>query len=188
MQTKIGFVHMAVSVRIGVHILTPPLGQKLANQDFMAGEAPRLQNKCVKVLAASTIMQVSLCEDSPRIPGQVNEGINTTWLPSNISSNEFFIKILCVDVEVAPTVILIIRVTMNRTKLKYQNGHMHVPLHLVEVIVVVKVVVVIVELYLSSFRLHLSSQALADHTVCLCSRPYLKHDFLLYFFCQASER
>ena len=102
MQTKIGFVHMAVSVRIGVHILTPPLGQKLANQDFMAGEAPRLQNKCVKVLAASTIMQVSLCEDSPRIPGQVNEGINTTWLPSNISSNEFFIKILCVDVEVAP--------------------------------------------------------------------------------------
>ena len=107
------------------------------------------------------------------------------------SFNEFFIKVFCAKlyvVEVAPTRILIIRVTMNRTKLKYQNGHMHVPLHLVEVIVVVKVVVVIVELYLSSFRLHLSSQALADHPVCLCSRPYLKHDFLLYFFCQASER
>ena len=156
MQTKIGFVHMAVSVRIGVHILTPPLGQKLANQDFMAGEAPRLQNKCVKVLAASTIMQVSLCEDSPRIPGQVNEGINTTWLPSSVffstnSSSKFSVQNLCV-VEVAPT-----RNPhhqgldeSNKTKIakmvNCQNVHMHVTIHLVEVIVVVKVVIIFDEL------------------------------------------
>ena len=68
-----------------------------------------------------------------------------------------------------------------------QNVHMHVTIHLIEVIIVVKVVVVIVELHLSSFRLHLSSQALADYPVCLCSRPYLKHDLLLHFFGQASE-
>ena len=110
-----------------------------------------------------------------------------------VSFNEFFIKVFCAKLyvlEVAPTKILIIRVSMNRTKLKIAklaNCHMHVYLHLVEVVVVIKVVFV-VELNLLPFCLHLSSQALACHPVCLCTRPYLKHDFLLHFLSQASER
>ena len=77
----------------------------------------------------------------------------------------------------------------NKTKIakmvNCQNVHMHVTIHLVEVIIVAaaKVVVIFVELYLSSFRLHLSSQALVNQPVCLCSRPYLKYNFSLHLFC-----
>ena len=77
-------------------------------------------------------------------------------MPSDVFSNEFFVKVLCAKllyvVEVAPT-----RnphhqglVESNKTKIakmvNCQNVHMHVTIHLVEVIVVVKVVVIFDEL------------------------------------------